>query len=59
MVIGILGLSTRTLTHLLDIWGYPIVTLFVAIESSGEADFANEVLSAMRFEFGGHHEKKA
>ncbi|MCI0429336.1 MAG: decarboxylating 6-phosphogluconate dehydrogenase [Rhodospirillales bacterium] len=27
--------------------------------SRGEADFANKVLSAMRFEFGGHLEKKA
>jgi len=34
-LIGVLGLSTSTLTHLLDLWGYPIVALFVAIESSG------------------------
>lgn len=34
-VIGIFGLSTSTLTTLLDMWGYPIVALFVAIESSG------------------------
>jgi len=32
---GILGLSTGTLTSLLDHWGYPMVTLFVGIESSG------------------------
>jgi 6-phosphogluconate dehydrogenase len=33
--------------------------LFDRFESRGEADFANKVLSAMRFQFGGHHEKKA
>jgi 6-phosphogluconate dehydrogenase len=27
--------------------------------SRGEADFANKLLSAMRFQFGGHHEKPA
>jgi 6-phosphogluconate dehydrogenase len=27
--------------------------------SRGEADFANKILSAMRFQFGGHHEKPA
>lgn len=31
--------------------------LFERFSSRGEADFANKVLSAMRFEFGGHHEK--
>jgi membrane protein DedA with SNARE-associated domain len=35
MVIGVFGLSTSTLTHLLAVWGYPIVMIFVAIESSG------------------------
>ena len=33
--------------------------LFDRFESRGEAEFANKVLSAMRFQFGGHHEKKA
>jgi 6-phosphogluconate dehydrogenase len=33
--------------------------LFERFSSRGEADFANKVLSAMRFEFGGHHEKPA
>ncbi len=33
--------------------------LFDRFESRGEADYANKVLSAMRKEFGGHHEKKA
>jgi 6-phosphogluconate dehydrogenase len=33
--------------------------LYERFESRGEADFANKVLSAMRFQFGGHHEKKA
>ena len=27
--------------------------------SRGEADFAHRILSAMRFEFGGHEEKRA
>ena len=31
--------------------------LFQRFSSRGEADFANKVLSAMRFQFGGHHEK--
>ena len=26
--------------------------------SRGEADFANKILSAMRYQFGGHQEKK-
>ena len=32
--------------------------LFSRFSSRDEADFANRLLSAMRFEFGGHHEKK-
>jgi 6-phosphogluconate dehydrogenase len=32
--------------------------LFQRFASRGEADFQNQLLSAMRFEFGGHHEKK-
>jgi 6-phosphogluconate dehydrogenase len=32
--------------------------LFERFESRGEGDFANRVLSAMRFQFGGHTEKK-
>ncbi len=37
----------------------PVLTasLFERFESRGEAEFANKVLSAMRFEFGGHEEK--
>jgi 6-phosphogluconate dehydrogenase len=31
--------------------------LFERYSSRGEADFQNRVLSAMRFEFGGHVEK--
>ncbi len=34
-------------------------SLFERFSSRGEADFANKVISAMRFEFGGHHEKPA
>jgi 6-phosphogluconate dehydrogenase len=33
--------------------------LFDRFESRGEAEFADKILSAMRFRFGGHHEKKA
>ena len=40
-------------THVLS------AALFDRYASSGEADFANKILSAMRFQFGGHHEKKA
>jgi 6-phosphogluconate dehydrogenase len=32
--------------------------LYQRFSSRGEADFADRLLSAMRFEFGGHHEKK-
>jgi 6-phosphogluconate dehydrogenase len=32
--------------------------LFDRFNSRGEGDFGNKVLSAMRFQFGGHHEKK-
>ena len=31
--------------------------LFNRFTSRGEADFADKLLSAMRFQFGGHHEK--
>src|SRR5262249_15182161 len=33
--------------------------LYERFSSRGEADFADKLLSAMRFEFGGHQEKKA
>ncbi|QBD77908.1 decarboxylating 6-phosphogluconate dehydrogenase [Ktedonosporobacter rubrisoli] len=33
--------------------------LFARFSSRGEADFANKVLSAMRYEFGGHLEKES
>jgi 6-phosphogluconate dehydrogenase len=38
----------------------PVLTsaLFERFSSRGEADFADRLLSAMRFEFGGHHEKQ-
>jgi 6-phosphogluconate dehydrogenase len=38
----------------------PLLTtaLYERFSSRGEADFANRILSAMRFQFGGHHEKK-
>ena len=39
----------------------PVLTtaLYERFSSRGEADFQNKLLSAMRFEFGGHVEKKA
>jgi 6-phosphogluconate dehydrogenase len=39
----------------------PVLTtaLFERFFSRGEADFADKLLSAMRFQFGGHHEKTA
>ena len=39
----------------------PVLTsaLYERFSSRGEADFANKVLSAMRYEFGGHLEKPA
>ena len=33
-------------------------SLFDRFSSRGNADFSNKVISAMRKEFGGHHEKK-
>ncbi len=33
-------------------------SLYSRFSSQGEEDFANKILSAMRFEFGGHREKK-
>ena len=33
--------------------------LFERFNSRGEGDFANQLLSAMRYQFGGHHEKAA
>jgi 6-phosphogluconate dehydrogenase len=39
----------------------PVLTaaLYARFTSRGEDDFANRALSAMRKEFGGHHEKPA
>ncbi|MFN8130815.1 MAG: decarboxylating 6-phosphogluconate dehydrogenase [Solirubrobacteraceae bacterium] len=39
----------------------PVLTaaLYERFASRGEADFANKIMSAQRFEFGGHHEKPA
>jgi 6-phosphogluconate dehydrogenase len=38
----------------------PVLTaaLFSRFSSRGEADYADKLLSALRFEFGGHHEKR-
>jgi 6-phosphogluconate dehydrogenase len=37
----------------------PLLTtaLYERFSSRGEVDFANQILSAMRYQFGGHHEK--
>jgi len=39
----------------------PVLTaaLYERFASRGEAEFQNKLLSAMRFGFGGHHEKPA
>ena len=39
----------------------PVLTtaLYARFASRGEADFADKLLSAMRYQFGGHHEKAA
>jgi 6-phosphogluconate dehydrogenase len=39
----------------------PVLTtaLYARFSSRGEADFQDKLLSAMRFQFGGHHEKPA
>jgi 6-phosphogluconate dehydrogenase len=39
----------------------PVLTasLYERFSSRGEAEFANKLLSAMRYQFGGHHEKPA
>jgi 6-phosphogluconate dehydrogenase len=39
----------------------PVLTtaLYERFASRGEADFQNKLLSAMRYQFGGHHEKPA
>ncbi len=39
----------------------PVLTaaLFNRFSSRGEADYGDKLLSALRYEFGGHHEKKA
>ena len=33
--------------------------LYQRFNSRGEADFADKILSAMRYEFGGHEERRA
>lgn len=50
------GITTSTITHLLDQWGYPIVSLFVGIESSG-IPFPGEttLLLASVYAGTGHH----
>ena len=39
----------------------PVLTaaLYERFSSRGEGDFANKILSAMRYQFGGHVERKA
>jgi 6-phosphogluconate dehydrogenase len=34
-------------------------SLFERFSSRGEAEFQNRILSAMRYEFGGHREKSS
>jgi membrane protein DedA with SNARE-associated domain len=55
-VLALFGITTSTITHLLDQWGYPIVSLFVGIESSG-VPFPGEttLLIAAVYAGTGHH----
>lgn len=55
-VVALFGITTSTLTQLLDRWGYPVVTMFVAIESSG-IPFPGEamLLAASVYAGTGHH----
>ncbi|HFD78833.1 MAG TPA: decarboxylating 6-phosphogluconate dehydrogenase [Gammaproteobacteria bacterium] len=46
------AIETGTPAHVLT------AALFNRFSSRGEADFGDRLLSAMRFQFGGHHEKK-
>jgi 6-phosphogluconate dehydrogenase len=34
-------------------------SLFSRFDSRGNAEYGNKILSAMRYAFGGHHEKKS
>ncbi len=49
---SIAAIETGTSAHVLT------AALFNRFTSQGETDFADRLLSAMRFQFGGHHEKK-
>jgi 6-phosphogluconate dehydrogenase len=55
------GEGRWTITAAVD-EGVPVYVLTAALyerfSSRGEADFADKLLSAMRYEFGGHLEKK-
>lgn len=55
-------MSSRTIDAAIDA-GVPTPVLSTALysrfSSRGEAKFADKLLSAMRFEFGGHNEKPA
>ncbi len=46
------AIETGTSAHVLT------AALFNRFTSQGETDFADKLLSAMRYQFGGHHEKK-
>ncbi len=46
------AIETGTPAHVLT------AALFNRFSSQGESDFGDRVLSAMRYQFGGHHEKK-
>ncbi len=49
---SIAAIESGTPAHVLT------AALFSRFSSRGESDYGDRVLSAMRFEFGGHHEKK-
>ena len=60
MQLGMIGLAAGRSSAAID-EGVPAdvlaAALFARFSSRGEADFQNRLLSAMRFEFGGHVEQ--
>ena len=53
-----LAKSTKE-THMIAAVPVPVLSaaLFQRLSSRGESDFANKLLSALRYQFGGHKEK--
>ena len=60
MELGLIGLG-RIMAAIDESVLAPVLSaaLYERFSSRGEADFADKVLSALRYEFGGHEEKVA